>query len=92
MTQQTVVHYSDRLPKPEQRPERGYKAPSFQYLCINLRRSRDGTVFDCSGVCYLPRSSFHSVHFGQLLRCEHIRIDCQCNESVHRKQECVCIP
>ena len=28
----------------------------------------------CSSVCYLPRSSLHSVHFGQLLRCAHKRI------------------
>ena len=28
----------------------------------------------CSGVCYLPRSSLHSVRFGQLFRCAHKRI------------------
>ena len=31
--------------------------------------------FRCScGVCYLPRSSLHSVRFGQQLRCAHKRI------------------
>ena len=30
--------------------------------------------FVCSGVCQLPRSSLHSVRFGQLLRCAHKRI------------------
>ena len=28
----------------------------------------------CSSVCYPPRSSLHSVRFGQLLRCAHKRI------------------
>ena len=43
-------------------------------IYIHLRRSRDGTVFVYSGVCYLPRSSLHSVRFGQLLSCAHKRI------------------
>ena len=37
-------------------------------LYMNLGRSRDGTLFGCSGVCYLR------VRFGQLLRCSHKRI------------------
>ena len=37
-------------------------------MIINLRRSRDGTLFGCSGMCYLP------VHFGQLLRRARKRI------------------
>ena len=38
------------------------------HVYINLRRSRDGKLFGCSSVCYLP------VCFGQLLRCAHERI------------------
>ena len=38
-----------------------------RYRCntiyISIKRSRDGTLFGCSGVCYLP------VRFGDLLRC-----------------------
>ena len=40
------------------------------YPDINLRRSRDGTVFVPSGVFCLLRS-LHSVRFGHLLRCAH---------------------
>ena len=47
------------------------------YLYINLRRSRDSARLSLFGrvfVCYLPRSSLHSVRFGQLLRCAHQHI------------------
>ena len=69
----------------------------FDIYIIKLRMGRDGSRL--AAVCLgrwkfvgPRRSSLHSVRFGQLLVMLCTSTHCQCNESVHRKEQLLFTP
>ena len=69
----------------------------FDIYIIKLRMGRDGSRL--AAVCLgrwkfvgPRRSSLHSVRFGQLLVTLCTSTHCQCNESVHRKEQLLFTP